>query len=831
MSPERHYFFLHCLPVELPGAPMSTPVSKTIVALCCTIFAALTLAACGGAQARKAKHLEKGERYLSAGNYEKARVEFRNALQIAPNDSDARYENGVADEKLGNPREAAQFYQGAIDVNADNIAARVGLSRLYLFSGAPQKALDIIQPSLVKQPDDPRLLTVRAAARAQLKDPAAALTDAERAVQLDPSSEDAVAVLAGIYKSLNQADKARTLLESAIKRAPATVDLRLALAQLYSSMGQEPQVEALLIDLVRLKPDEKSHRLRLAQYYVGLGHFDEAERVLREGVKALPEERDLKVGLVDFLAARRGREAAGKELDELIAANPKDYSLKFLLGQYYEQGKEEAKAEAVYEGVITQARLEAPGITARNRLAALRVQNNDETGAQKLLAEVLAKSPRDNDALIMRGNLALMHKDPKAAIADLRSVLRDQPNSIGVMRTLARAHLANGEPALAEEIMRRAVDAGPTDVSARLDLAQLLIQLGKPEQAKPVVDGLVKQEPTNVAALDAQFKVAAATKDMGLAKSAADAIVAAQPRAGLGYFYQGAVDETDRRLEDAVRLYSKALELQPDAAEPLEAIARALVTLNRTSEALKRLDDVVQRFPALPFAANIKGGLLLATQHPAEAAQAFQTAIIRDPKHWQYYRGLALAQVVGRESDAAIATLKDGIAKSDNSPALEGELASLYEQLGKPGDAMQIYENTLRRDPQSVWAANNMAMLLVTYHKDQPSLDRAKELAARLANSPNPALLDTYGWVLYKRGEAAAAVVVLQDVLAKSPDSPVALYHLGMAQAQAGRTDLARDSLARSLKSGKKFTGMDEAKSTLEKLAKFAPADAASPKS
>jgi hypothetical protein len=44
-----------------------------------------------------------------------------------------------------------------------------------------------------------------------------------------------------------------------------------------------------------------------------------------------------------------------------------------------------------------------------------------------------------------------------------------------------------------------------------------------------------------------------------------------------------------------------------------------------------------------------------------------------------------------------------------------------------------------------------------------------------------------------------------------------------MAQALVGQADAARDSLTRSLQSGRDFFGMDEAKATLEKLAKDAP--------
>jgi tetratricopeptide (TPR) repeat protein len=809
---------------------MPPPAMKHRSFSCALLAVILAIAGCGGAESRKAKHLEKGQTFLAAGNFEKARVEFRNALQIAPTDSDARYDNGVVDEKLGNIRAAAQFYQGALDANADNVRARASLGRLYLLSGAAAQALEVVKPGLDKRPDDVGLLTVRAAGRTQIKDVSGALADAERAVQLAPTNEEAVAVLAGIYRSQDQTDKARTLLEDAIKRTPTTVDLRLALAQLYAGENKQAQVEALLLDLVRLQPKEKAHRLRLAQYYARLDHADEAERALRQGVNDLLGERDLKTALVQFLATKRSREAAENELNTLIASAPGDYELKFSLAQFYEQGKDVQKAEAVYNGVIKAARTDAPGLVARNRLAALRVQQNDIAGAEKLIAEVLEKAPRDDDALILRGNLALAQKDPKSAIADLRAVLRDQPNSVGVMRALARAHLANGEPALAEETMRRALEANPKDLNVRADLAELLTKLGKPEQAKPIIEELVKQQPNNYAALDIQFNVDAANKDFGGAKAAADEMVALQPKQSLGYFYQGAVAETEKRLDDAARAYSKALELTPEAEEPLQRLTRVLVGLKRAPEALQRLDGVIAAYPAIPFAANLKGELLLGLQRPAEAQLAFKIAIDRNPKRPLPYRNLAMAEYVAKDTNAAVATLQAGIGKVETPEVLEAELAGLYERLGKVDDAIQVYETALHRAPQSEAITNNLAMLLVTYKKDQVSLDRAKALSARFADSSNSAYLDTYGWVLYKRGESAAAVIALQSSAAKTPNSPVLLYHLGMAQAMAGQADAARDNLTRSLQSGRQFSGMDEAKATLERLAKLAP-NSAQPKS
>ena len=91
------------------------------------------------------------------------------------------------------------------------------------------------------------------------------------------------------------------------------------------------------------------------------------------------------------------------------------------------------------------------------------------------------------------------------------------------------------------------VDANPKDSGLRLDLAQLLAQLGKPEQAKPIVAEVAKDEPTNALALQTLFRVSAASNDYVTAKSAADGIVATQPKLPVGYMYQGMIAEHDKQ--------------------------------------------------------------------------------------------------------------------------------------------------------------------------------------------------------------------------------------------------------------------------------------------
>lgn len=805
------------------------PAAKKLGQIAALFLTVAALSACGGAQSRMAKHMDKGRQFLAAENYDKARVEFQNALQIMPLDAEARFESGVVAEKLGKTRDAAGFYQGTIDVSPEHIGAHTNLARLYLFSGNPDKALELIQPTLDKHPDDPELLTVRAAVREQKKDNDGALVDAQRAVELAPGNEDAVAVLAGLYSSSGNLDKAQAVLETAIAKLPQTLDLRVALAEVYARENRPADCEAVLNKLIELKPADKSNRLRLAQYYARMKQPEAAERALREAIKAIPNDDGVKIALVEFLTVQQGREAAEAELRRMVAANPDDSQLQFSLASFYESSKQAAEAEKVYQGVIDRHKLDTDGLVARDHLAELYMKRGDDAKALDLIGQVLAKSPRDDDALLLRGNMALTKQDPRSAIADLRAVLRDQPNAVGVLRILARAHMANGEPAVAEETMRHAFEANPTDAGVELDFAQLLIGAGKPEQAKPVLAALLKQQPNNLQALDTSFRASLATNDLSSAQATATTILALQPKAAAGYYFEGLVAEAQQHTEEALKLYAQAVDNEPNSMEPLQAQIRTLVAMKRIPEALKRADEISQREPKAGLGPQAKGELLLSQHRLDEAEAAFNEARSRAPSWWMPYHGLAAVKSARKDSEAAMLELKNGESAASAPDRLEIELASMYEVRGGFDEAIGEYEAALKHNPQSDVAINNLAMLLASHRTDQASLDRAKLLASRFAESNNPSFMDTYGWVLYKRGEATASVPVLERVVAKVPNEPVALYHLGMAQVLAGSSSEARINLTRAVQSGAKFPGLDEAKATLDKIARLPQSASNSP--
>jgi tetratricopeptide (TPR) repeat protein len=793
-------------------------MAAILVVLALLAFAA-TAGGCGGAEGRRASHLSRGQKYLADGRLEKARIEFANALQIAPNDPQARYLSGLAAERLGDPRAAAAMYQGAIDVDPGQVQARARLARLYVWGRKPEKALELVSPALKAHADDPALLTSRALARSQLKDPAGALADAERAVQLAPSDPEAVAALAALYRDSGHAQQAYELLDATIARLPDRLELREILARMYVADREYPQAEQQLLALIQARPREFMPRLQLAALYVRTKRPDDAERTLKAATSALPENGTAKLAYADFLATERPLAQAQATLRQLIAADPRNYDLQLRLGALQQRAGTLQDATATYRAIVARDPSGPKGIAARDRIAAIDVTSGKVAEARTLLSEALANNPHDLDALTLRGNVSLRDGNPVAAIADLRAVLHEQPGSVPILRTLARAHLANHEPTLAEENLRTALAAAPRDVGVRVDLGELLSRTHRNEQAVALLEETVRNAPdaSGMEARVALIEAYLGKPDLPAARTAAEDLKTLRPELAAGPYLAGLVAQQQKRDDDAQREFERALQLQPAGTDALTALARLQFARGRHAQAIELVRAAAERTPGSAVVHELLGELYFADRNHADAVRALEEAARLAPGWWVSYGNLARAKIASGDSAGGIAAYEAGV-KATQEPALVVGLAALYEQQGRIDEAIRQYELLRQHSPDLELAANNLAMLLVTYRTDQASLDRARDLTASFASSNIGALLDTHGWVMFKRGEVPEALSELQRASAQEPRSKVILYHLGMAQMKAGQTDKARASLEAALAGDSSFSGTEEARLALARL-------------
>ena len=778
----------------------------------------LLVSACSSPAEREAKALRRGNDYLEAGNLEKARIEYRNALQAVPNDAEARYRNGVLYERLGQIREAAQYYLGATEVDAKHEAARKALARLYIAGGAPDEALEALDIGLDQKPGDGVYLALRAAAKNQLKDRAGALEDAESAFKAKPDDEYVVAILAGILRSDGNTTRAREVLEIGARLIPKSADLRVVLASLEAETGHIEQSEGWLRQVIAIRSKEPAFRVALAQFLARTGQTAAAEKEIREARRLFPDDPASREGLVRFLIANRGAEAAESELRNDANRNPKDDNKRLLLATFLAETGHAEKAESEFGLVISHAGTSATGLSARSRLASLLLGRGDLTRAEKLVTEALVHSPRDAEALMVRGNRRLQRGDAHGAVDDLRAVSRDVPNSVPVLLSLGRAHASAGEAGLAEEALRRAVELAAGDSIPSLQLALFLLSQGRPGDARDVVAVPFRAAVNDQVLEETTLRAALGAHDHALAIEVIAKVRATPTGNARAEFYAGLVAVAEGHRDEALRHYLESVHRDPASPAAVAEAVKLMLANNHRADAIKLLEDVSAKVPVSGAADVLKGDLLLSARDLSNAEAAFREALKRQPRLATAIRGLAYVTLGRGDLDGAVRALDQSAAGSDDPFFLLNAAGQLLELAGRFDSAIGQYELAQKVRSSDAGLRAKLALLTLAVHDDADGRKRSGEWVNGFAESPIPRLRDAYAWVELKSGDIPGALRILERLAQDSPADALIQYHLGIAQNLSGNRDDARKALAAALATDQRFIGDADAKAQLQTL-------------
>ena len=199
------------------------------------------------------------------------------------------------------------------------------------------------------------------------------------------------------------------------------------------------------------------------------------------------------------------------------------------------------------------------------------------------------------------------------------------------------------------------------------------------------------------------------------------------------------------------------------------------------------------------------------------AETTFLDVIARAPQFIAPYVRLSELYRDTGKLDKALSTLDRAIKIDPENPDLWLVQGTAYEAKGDRKGARRAYETALSFRFDFAAARNNLAMLLAESGTD---LDSALHVATVVRESDvgNPIYADTFGWVLYKRGEYDKAIPALREALEKLPNEPTVAYHLGAAQAAKGDVADAKISLNRALASTATFPERAAAQKALASL-------------
>jgi tetratricopeptide (TPR) repeat protein len=248
-----------------------------------------------------------------------------------------------------------------------------------------------------------------------------------------------------------------------------------------------------------------------------------------------------------------------------------------------------------------------------------------------------------------------------------------------------------------------------------------------------------------------------------------------------------------------------------------------LIHLSRKEydQAIEKCDAQLEKVGSNPLAQamihNFKGRIHTIQNDLDAAEAAFKGSIEASPNFAPSYYALAGLYLRKGEADEAIAQYEDILAKSPNQARPHMMLGIIYDSRKERDKAEEHYRKALEIEPDFAPAANNLAYLLADQDKDlELALGYAQTAKGKLPNDPS--VMDTLGWVYYKKGFYDLAIAEFLDSIEKNPEIAAVHYHLGLAYHQNGEMDKAKEALEKALSLDDDFDGADKAKEILSEL-------------
>ena len=721
--------------------------------LCLILGLALMMASCGTPEEKKMAFYDKGMALYGAGDYTRARLEFKNAIQIDPEFAQGHYQLARTALKLKDARGAFKEFNLSLRFDPDLIDARMDLARMFFAARVKDRAMAQVDEILKRAPDHHRAKLLRVSlllADKKLQE-AQAFMDALTA--MDPQPVDYFLILASIRKMTGDVAGAGQALEEGFSIHDTSLALALALAKYHGQVGDLGQVEAYLKKAVALAPDNVELKFNLAWLHLKTKDTAQAVDTLQGILSANPREDKYRTAAATLLL-KAGEMVLGEDfLRKGMEKNPTFLGYYALLAEIRLKQKQMDKAERLFKKYLSlgDSIARPDQIKARLSLGKLILLQRRIEEADTLVDEILTESPNHVDANYLKGRIALVKEDGPGAVSRFRSVINEHPDQVNAYIGLAHAHGMNTDFDLALDVLKTAQ----------------------------------KKSPDSTGILETMVRMNLGKKDLAAAEENLKKIVSLDPYnlgsiAGLGDFY---------------------------------------LSMNRFDEAMAQYELLKKSKKASPFG-YLRTAQVLARQNKVDQAiEEMISGYGENKKSSVFITSLAqLYMKEGRWADA-IEKLKEALAIDPGNWFARFSLAQIHERNKDYISAVAVYRDLLTHHPDSWRAANNLSFYLAELGTRDSDLDEALGYAmdAKRLNPGSPLILDTIGWVFYKKGMLEKAEEEIQRAYKMMPDNESICYHLGVVSHELGKGDQAREKLSQALAVRHDFMGKKEASLLFEK--------------
>jgi len=583
--------------------------------------------------------------------------------------------------------------------------------------------------------------------------------------------------------------------------------------QAYQELNDLKAIEGVYLTLIEKFPDNIAFRHALARDYLKVGNIDRAEQIFEQIVASDPDNIDEKLRLVSFKYRYRPVEDSIALIEEYIEQDKYQYQLRFQLGELYQKTRRSDEGLDIYRRIVNDNGVQPDGLEARNRIALLNIKSGDPDKAKVLIDEVLTNDKGNENALLLQSGFKLEKKDHDGAIVDLRTILRDNPDSFKALGLLGQAYYAKGSNELAIESFTKAFRLSPATPFIANQLASLLNRQRKPKRAAEILLESIRRGNNSVAALKLLTQVKLSLREWDSAEQLAKQLANFEGQEALSQQILGVIYQGKEQPDESINAFKRAHELAPASAQPIVALVRTYVKNNRVEDAKRFLESVLSVHSDNYTAYFLLGQLSLHENDTPGAIKHFKQALKINPKLDIGYRSLSSIYLGNNKLKDAEDIILQGLKELPDWPALVISLASIYERQWEFDKAIAAYDSLLAKHPNLVVAKNNFASLLTDHRSDRASLDKAHRIAIEFKNSKVPQFRDTYAWASVRLGQdLEEAVVLLEAVVKENERVGLYSYHLGEAYRIKGDIENATLYL-------KKAVGLEQPDSEVSKKA------------
>jgi tetratricopeptide (TPR) repeat protein len=354
----------------------------------------------------------------------------------------------------------------------------------------------------------------------------------------------------------------------------------------------------------------------------------------------------------------------------------------------------------------------------------------------------------------LRKAIYLKDGQVKKAAKEINRLIAADPR-VDHYRMLGQLYAANGMEKQAFEAYQRLLRQFPNDPRANLELAEHWRNKGDMQRSfsylqKAIAAPELPIDP-KIQVLVSLYQITESDRSfLQTAYEMTLAVVNAHPRDPKGFAMLGDFLARDEKYPEARDAYRTAVRLPNGAKANLwNQILLITSQLGEEETLLKEATQAAELFPAQPLP----------------------------------YLLMGFAHIQKSQWEAAVEALETGLTYAIGNRALESQyhnfLAEAHHQLGNHETSDLYFEKILLDNPSDAGTLNNYAYYLALRGA---RLDKALRMTRKSneLSQDNPVFMDTWAWVLFKRGDYAEALEIMEQVIALGGgDSGDVLEHYG----------------------------------------------------